>query len=60
MGGGTGTGAAPVIARTARELDILTLGVVTKPFVFEGRQRMKCVAWRVAGRTWAGPDADAS
>ena len=41
MGGGTGTGAAPVIARIARELDILTLGVVTKPFVFEGRQRMK-------------------
>ena len=43
MGGGTGTGAAPVIARVARELDILTLGVVTKPFVFEGRQRMKSV-----------------
>lgn len=36
MGGGTGTGAAPVIARTARELDILTVGVVTKPFDFEG------------------------
>ena len=36
MGGGTGTGAAPVIARTARELDILTVAVVTKPFDFEG------------------------
>mgnify|MGYP001412470944 CR=1 FL=1 len=44
MGGGTGTGAAPVIARTAKEMDILTLGVVTKPFIFEGRQRMKYVA----------------
>ena len=40
MGGGTGTGAAPVIARTARELDILTVAVVTKPFKFEGRQKM--------------------
>ena len=40
MGGGTGTGAAPVIARVAKELDILTVGIVTKPFVFEGRQRM--------------------
>ena len=41
MGGGTGTGAAPVIAGMARELDILTVGVVTKPFAFEGRQRMR-------------------
>ena len=41
MGGGTGTGAAPVIARTARELGILTIGVVTKPFHFEGRRRMR-------------------
>ncbi len=41
MGGGTGTGAAPVIARIARELGILTVGVVTKPFFFEGSQRMK-------------------
>lgn len=40
MGGGTGTGAAPVIARCARELDILTVGVVTKPFQFEGQRRM--------------------
>ena len=36
MGGGTGTGAAPVIARIARERNILTVGVVTKPFSFEG------------------------
>ena len=41
MGGGTGTGAAPVIAEVARELGILTIGVVSKPFMFEGRQRMK-------------------
>lgn len=40
MGGGTGTGAAPVIARVAREMGILTVGVVTKPFEFEGRKRM--------------------
>ncbi len=40
MGGGTGTGAAPVIAKVARELGILTVGVVTKPFQFEGRRRM--------------------
>ena len=41
MGGGTGTGAAPVIAKLAREKGILTVGVVTKPFHFEGTQRMK-------------------
>ncbi len=40
MGGGTGTGAAPVLARVAREMDILTIGIVTKPFVFEGSKRM--------------------
>ncbi|OOB79609.1 MAG: cell division protein FtsZ [Epulopiscium sp. Nele67-Bin002] len=40
MGGGTGTGAAPVIARVAKDLGILTVGVVTKPFSFEGRKRM--------------------
>ena len=39
MGGGTGTGAAPVIARVARELGALTVGVVTKPFAFEGKKR---------------------
>jgi len=41
MGGGTGTGAAPIIARMAREQNILTVGVVTKPFQFEGAHRMK-------------------
>jgi cell division protein FtsZ len=41
MGGGTGTGAAPVIARIAKEMGILTVGVVTKPFDFEGNRRMK-------------------
>jgi cell division protein FtsZ len=40
MGGGTGTGAAPVVARVAREMGILTVGVVTKPFEFEGKRRM--------------------
>jgi cell division protein FtsZ len=41
MGGGTGTGAAPVIAEIARELECLTIGVVTRPFIFEGRKRIK-------------------
>jgi cell division protein FtsZ len=41
MGGGTGTGAAPVIARAARDMGILTVGVVTKPFQFEGARRMR-------------------
>ena len=41
MGGGTGTGAAPVIARAARERGVLTVGVITKPFEFEGQRRMK-------------------
>ncbi len=41
MGGGTGTGAAPVVAQVAREMGILTVGVVTKPFSFEGGKRMK-------------------
>ncbi|MGY6568138.1 MAG: cell division protein FtsZ, partial [Salinarimonas sp.] len=41
MGGGTGTGAAPVIAQAAREMGILTVGVVTKPFQFEGSRRMR-------------------
>jgi cell division protein FtsZ len=40
MGGGTGTGAAPVIAKAARDRGILTVGVVTKPFTFEGTRRM--------------------
>lgn len=46
MGGGTGTGAAPVLARICKELGILTVGVVTKPFLFEGPKRM---AYAVAG-----------
>jgi cell division protein FtsZ len=41
MGGGTGTGAAPVVAKVAKELGSLTVGVVTKPFIFEGKRRMK-------------------
>jgi cell division protein FtsZ len=41
MGGGTGTGASPIVARTAREQGALTIGVVTKPFFFEGTQRMR-------------------
>src|SRR5690606_17344432 len=39
MGGGTGTGAAPIIAKTAQEMDVLTVGIVTMPFTFEGRRR---------------------
>ena len=39
MGGGTGTGAAPVIAKVAKELGVLTVAVVTRPFSFEGRKR---------------------
>jgi cell division protein FtsZ len=41
MGGGTGTGAAPVIAKIAKDLDILTVGIVTAPFVFEGKKKMQ-------------------
>ncbi|PIQ56044.1 MAG: cell division protein FtsZ, partial [Bdellovibrionales bacterium CG12_big_fil_rev_8_21_14_0_65_38_15] len=41
MGGGTGTGAAPVIAKLAKELGVLTVGVVTKPFIFEGKKRFR-------------------
>jgi cell division protein FtsZ len=48
MGGGTGTGAAPVIARVAKEMGILTVGVVTKPFEFEGGRRMKAADAGVA------------
>ena len=39
MGGGTGTGAAPVVARVSKEMGVLTVGVVTYPFTFEGRRR---------------------
>jgi cell division protein FtsZ len=48
MGGGTGTGAAPVIARAAREMGILTVGVVTKPFQFEGGRRMRLAEGGIA------------
>src|SRR5207237_5277005 len=48
MGGGTGTGAAPVVSRVARELGILTVGVVTKPFHFEGQRRMRCAEAGIA------------
>lgn len=41
MGGGTGTGAAPVVAQIAREMGVLTIGIVTKPFAFEGKRRME-------------------
>ena len=41
MGGGTGTGAAPIVAEVARDMGILTVAVVTKPFVFEGKKRLK-------------------
>src|SRR5437870_8807408 len=41
MGGGTGTGAAPIIAELAKEAGALTVGIVTKPFLFEGRKRMR-------------------
>ncbi len=41
MGGGTGTGAAPIIAEVAKEMGILTVAVVTRPFPFEGRKRMQ-------------------
>src|SRR3974377_741511 len=50
MGGGTGTGAAPVIAKAARDLGILTVGVVTKPFHFEGQRRMRLAEGSLVGR----------
>ena len=48
MGGGTGTGAAPVIARAAKEMGILTVGVVTKPFYFEGKKRLEAAEAGIA------------
>lgn len=46
MGGGTGTGAAPVVAEVAKELGILTVGIVTKPFAFEGKAQAEyCRNW---------------
>ena len=47
MGGGTGTGAAPVIAKIAKDLDILTVGIVTAPFIFEGKKKMSAKEWLV-------------
>ena len=44
MGGGTGTGAAPVVAEVAKEMGILTVGVVTTPFNFEGRRRQNLLS----------------
>ena len=54
MGGGTGTGAAPVIAQAARKAGILTVAVVTKPFTFEGKRRMQMAD---EGIERAAPDA---
>ena len=48
MGGGTGTGAAPIVARVARDMGILTVGVVTKPFHFEGQRRMRVAEQGIA------------
>lgn len=50
MGGGTGSGAAPVVAEVAKDMGILTVGVVTRPFRFEGNQRMQQA--EVSGRCW--------
>jgi hypothetical protein len=66
MGGGTGSGAAPVVASTAREMGILTVGIVTTPFSFEGRQRKSqvggqqgcpacCLQTQVGADTWVHP-----
>jgi cell division protein FtsZ len=54
-GGGTGTGAAPIVARVARELGALTVGIVTKPFGFEGSRRMKAAE---QGIEWLGEEVD--
>ena len=63
MGGGTGTGGAPIVAEIAKEMDILTVAVVTKPFGFEGRRRMQGEAvcpgrggGKAAGGRYSGPD----
>ena len=55
MGGGTGTGAAPVFAKIAREIGALTVGVVTKPFMFEGKKRMKHA---LQGLSWLRENVD--
>ncbi len=49
MGGGTGTGAAPVVAEVAKDLNILTIGIVTKPFPFEGKRKMNTAEQGIAG-----------
>ena len=49
MGGGTGTGAAPIVAQIAHDLGILTVGIVTKPFAFEGRRKMVLAEQGIAG-----------
>ncbi|MEG1126827.1 MAG: cell division protein FtsZ [Oscillospiraceae bacterium] len=49
MGGGTGTGAAPVVAEIAKDLNILTIGIVTKPFPFEGKRKMNTAEQGIAG-----------
>ena len=59
MGGGTGTGATPIVAKAARELDVLTVGVVTTPFAFEGKKRMiQAEEGRTAPDRWQQPDRD--
>ena len=45
MGGGTGTGAAPVISKLSKDLGALTVGVVTKPFTFEGKKNKTSISW---------------
>ena len=55
MGGGTGTGAAPVIAKLAKEMGILTVGVVSKPFQFEGSKRMKTADQGLGGVRHVAP-----
>ncbi len=58
MGGGTGTGAAPVIAKAARDKGMLTVGVVTKPFAFEGNRRGRAAEAGIAGASAARRHAD--
>lgn len=66
MGGGTGSGAAPIVAEVAKEMGALTVGVVTKPFGFEGRRRMTQVSREKSVWTdklcfwgfWMGADVD--
>ena len=58
MGGGTGTGAAPIIAQAARELGVLTVGVVTKPFQFEGAKRMRQAEEGIEALAEGGRHAD--